>query len=39
MRPTGQFSDWLIPSGFAKGLHFDKAGNLLAITVEKGELW
>ena len=35
----GSFSDWLTPSGFAKGLRFDKAGNLLAIAVEKGELW
>lgn len=35
----GKFSDWLAPSGFAKGLRFDKAGNLLATGVEKGELW
>lgn len=34
----GKFSDWLTPSGFAKGLRFDKAGNLLAIAVERGEL-
>ena len=35
----GKLSDWLTPSGLAKGLYFDKAGNLLAIAVEKGELW
>jgi gluconolactonase len=35
----GKFSDWLTPAGYAKGLHFDKAGNLLAISVERGELW
>ena len=35
----GTLSDWLTPSGFAKGLRFDKSGNLLAIAVEKGELW
>lgn len=35
----GTFSDWLKPSGFAKGLSFDKAGNLLAAAVEKGEVW
>ena len=35
----GTFSDWLAPSGFAKGLRFDKAGNLIAIAVEKGEVW
>ena len=35
----GKFSEWLTPSGLAKGLYFDKAGNLLATAVEKGELW
>jgi gluconolactonase len=35
----GKFSDWLTPAGFAKGLDFDKAGNLLATAVEKGEFW
>lgn len=35
----GKFSVWLTPSGFSKGLRFDKAGNLLAIAVEKGEVW
>ena len=38
-RGDGTFSDWLTPSGFANGLRFDKSGNLLAIAVEKGELW
>ena len=35
----GKFSDWLTPSGLAKGLCFDKSGNLLATAMEKGELW
>ena len=35
----GKFSDWLTPSGYAKGLAFDKVGNLLAAAVERGELW
>ncbi|HUQ35492.1 MAG TPA: SMP-30/gluconolactonase/LRE family protein [Aestuariivirga sp.] len=35
----GKFSDWLTQSGYAKGLAFDKAGNLLAAAVERGELW
>jgi gluconolactonase len=34
----GKFADWLTPSGFSKGLRFDKAGNLLAVAVEKGEV-
>ena len=35
----GKVSEWLAPSGLAKGLYVDKAGNLLATAVEKGELW
>lgn len=35
----GKFSDWFTPSGYAKGLAFDKVGNLLAAAVERGELW
>lgn len=35
----GKLSDWLTPSGLAKGLCFDKSGNLLATAMEKGELW
>ncbi len=35
----GTFSDWLKPSGFAKGLYFDTSGNLLATAMERGELW
>jgi gluconolactonase len=35
----GSFSDWLKPAGRANGTYFDKAGNLIAVTPEKGELW
>ncbi|MCB1500383.1 MAG: SMP-30/gluconolactonase/LRE family protein [Bauldia sp.] len=35
----GTFSDWLTPSGFSKGLYFEKTGKLLVTAVEKGELW
>ena len=35
----GKLSDWLTPSGYAKGLAFDQVGNLLAAAVERGELW
>ena len=35
----GKLSVWLTPSGRAVGTYFDKAGNLLATAVEKGELW
>lgn len=34
-----EFSDWLTQSGYAKGLAFDKVGNLLAAAVERGEVW
>jgi gluconolactonase len=35
----GKISDWLQPAGRANGTDFDKAGNLLAVAMEKGELW
>jgi gluconolactonase len=35
----GKFSDWLKPSGYANGTYFDRSGNLLAASEQKGELW
>ena len=35
----GKFSDWLKPAGRANGTYFDKAGNLIAVAPDKGELW
>ncbi len=36
---TGDFSDWLKPSGRANGTYFDAKGNLLTCSDELNQLW
>ena len=36
---NGTFADWLKPAGAAVGTYFDKDGNLIVASTEKGELW
>ena len=35
----GTFTDWLKPAGRTNGTYFDKAGNLIVVAPEPGEVW